>query len=77
MSKAASIYLDAAIEQRLRKLANDTGRSVSFYVRELINNGIEDLEDACRASIISARIRNGKEKVYSMAEVEANLGLSR
>jgi RHH-type rel operon transcriptional repressor/antitoxin RelB len=58
-------------------LALDTNRSVSFYVRELINNGLEDVEDYYRAAMVSARIRSGEEKVYSMEEVEAYLGLAR
>lgn len=71
-----SIRLDADIEQRIDQLAKDTKRSKAFYLRELITNGLEDLEDYYRASMVSARIRNGTEKVYSLAEVEAELGLA-
>ena len=76
MSKAVTIYLDAAVEHGLRQLATDTERSMSFYVRELIKHGLEDVEDYYRAAMVSARIRSGKEKVYSMEEVEKNLGLT-
>lgn len=72
-----SIHLDPDIEKRLRQLAHDTNRSIAFYVNELISNGLEDIEDYYRAAMISERIRNGEEKVYSMAEVEASLGLNR
>jgi RHH-type transcriptional regulator, rel operon repressor / antitoxin RelB len=71
------LRLAPEIEQRLRQLAADTNHSVSFYVRELINHGLEDVEDYYRAAMVSARIRSGVEKVYSMAEVEANLGLAK
>ncbi len=71
-----SIRLDADVEQRIDQLAKDTNRSKAFYLRELITNGLEDLEDYYRASMVSARIRNGTEKVYSLAEVEAELGLA-
>ena len=71
-----SIRLPPDIEQRLRQLAADTNRSQSFYVRELINHGLEDVEDYYRAAMVSARIRSGEEKVYSMEEVKAHLGLA-
>ena len=71
-----SIRLDAAIEERLDKLARTTGRSKSFYLRELINNGIDDLEDYYRAAVVMERVRSGKEKIYTLEEVEAQLGLA-
>ncbi len=71
-----SIRLDAAIEERLDKLAQTTGRSKSFYLRELINNGIDDLEDYYRAAVVMERVRSGKEKIYTLEEVEAQLGLA-
>ncbi len=39
-----SINLDFDFEERLRQLALDTNRSMSFYARELINKGLEDLK---------------------------------
>jgi RHH-type transcriptional regulator, rel operon repressor / antitoxin RelB len=70
-----SIRLDASIENRLSALARSTGRSKSFFLRELINNGIEDLEDSYRASVVMERIRTGQEKVYSIEQVRQYLGL--
>lgn len=70
-----SIRLDASIENRLSALARSTGRSKSFLLRELINNGIEDLEDSYRASVVMERIRTGQEKVYSIEQVRQHLGL--
>jgi RHH-type rel operon transcriptional repressor/antitoxin RelB len=40
-----SIRLDPGIERRLSELAKRTGRTKSYYVRELIEGNIEDLED--------------------------------
>lgn len=71
-----SIRLDAATESRLDDLAQTTGRTKAFYLRELINNGIDDLEDYYRAAVVMERVRSGKEKVYSLEEVEAQLGLA-
>jgi len=40
-----SIRLDPEIERRLAELAKRTGRTKSYYARELIEGNIEDLED--------------------------------
>ena len=42
---AFSIRLDPEIEKRLDHLAAQTGRAKSFYLRELIEGGLDDLED--------------------------------
>lgn len=70
-----SIRLDAATESRLDELAHTTGRTKAFYLRELINNGIDDLEDYYRAAVVMERVRTGKEKVYSSEQVRQHLGL--
>jgi RHH-type rel operon transcriptional repressor/antitoxin RelB len=40
-----SIRLDPEIEKRLDNLAKLTGRTKSYYARELIEANIEDIED--------------------------------
>ncbi len=62
-------------EQRLGNLAAKTGRSKAFYLRELVTNGLEDLEDYYLAAATMERVRKGEEKVYSAAEVRKDLGL--
>ena len=42
---AVSIRLDPEIELRLDQLAAQTGRAKSYYLRELIEGGLDDLED--------------------------------
>ncbi len=70
-----SIRLDAAIERRLDVLARQTGRTKAFYLREIIEQGIEDIEDYYRAEQVMQRVRRGEEKVHSLDEVSAELGL--
>ncbi|NNN19719.1 MAG: ribbon-helix-helix protein, CopG family [Acidimicrobiaceae bacterium] len=72
---ATSIRLDPEIEQRLDRLAVQTGRTKAYYLRELIVNGIEDLEDFYLADATMERVRKGKENVFTLEEVERNLGL--
>lgn len=70
-----SIRLDPITEQRLGNLAAKTGRSKAFYLRELVTNGLEELEDYYLAAATMERVRKGEEKVYSAAEVKKDLGL--
>lgn len=60
---------------RLEKLAKRTGRSKAFYIREALEAHLEDLEDIYEADKIMERVRAGKEKIYTLAEVEKELGL--
>lgn len=45
MTKMVSIRLPDEINQRLEALAARTGRSKTFYVKEAIQEHLEDLED--------------------------------
>ena len=73
---ATSIRLAPDIEKRLDSLASQTGRTKAFYLRQIIKQGIEDMEDYYLAAEVLERIRQGKEKVYSLEEVERDLGLA-
>lgn len=73
---ATSIRLSPETEERLRFLAAQTGRSKAFYLRELIENGMDDLEDYYLAADVLERVRKGQERIHSAAEVKAGLGLA-
>lgn len=72
---ATSIRLAQDIEKRLDVLAAQTGRSKAYYLRELIENGLEDLEDYYLAAATMERVRKGEERVYSLDEVARDLGM--
>ncbi len=72
---AISVRLDPDTEERLKCLAEETGRSVSFYIRELIERGLEDVEDYYLAEAILKRVDSGEEKTIPASEVWAKLGL--
>ena len=72
---ATSIRLDPAIEQRLDYLAAQTGRTKAYYLRELVTNGLDDLEDYYLAAATMERVRKGEEKVYSAAQLRKDLDL--
>ena len=45
------------------------------YLRELIEQGLEDMEDYYLASEGPERVRKGQEPVHSAADVRKDLGL--
>lgn len=73
---ATSIRLDPVTEQRLNHLTTATGRTKAFYLRELVERGLEDLEDYYLAENTMQRVRQGQERIYSLDEVERELGLA-
>ena len=73
---ATSIRLDPEIEQRLDHLAAQTGRTKAYYLRELVRNGLEDLEDYYLAAATMERVRKGEERIFTLEEVERDLGLA-
>ena len=72
---ATSVRLDPAIEQRLDHLALSTGRTKAYYLRELVLNGLEDLEDFYLADATMKRVRKGQEAIFSAQEIRDDLGL--
>ena len=72
---ATSIRLSAETEERLAFLASQTGRTKAFYLRELIERGLDDMEDYYLAADVLERVRKGQVRVYSAAEVRRDLGL--
>lgn len=56
------VRLDPAVEARLEQLAQVTGRSKAYDLWELIEGGIDDLEDAYLGAAVLERIRSGKNR---------------
>ena len=69
------IRLSVETEQRLNFLALQTGRSKSFFLREIIDRGVDDIEDYYLSIEVLKRIRSGKERAYTSAEVKRGIGL--
>ena len=69
------IRLSVETDRRLNFLALQTGRSKSFFLREIIDRGVDDIEDYYLSVEVLKRIRSGKERVYTSAEVRRGIGL--
>ena len=72
---ATSIRLPPETEQRLDFLAAQTGRTKAYYLREIIERGIEEMEDYYLAADVLERVRKGQEHVHSALEMRKELGL--
>ena len=65
-----SIRLKPELEERLSRLARQTGRTKTFYATRLIEENIEDLEDRYLAE---ARLEK-RGKTRTSAQVRKQLG---
>lgn len=72
---ATSIRLEPETERRLDFLAAHTGRTKAYYLREMIDRELEDLEDYYLAADVLERVRKGQEQVSTAADVRKRLGL--
>ncbi|MET1084666.1 MAG: DUF6290 family protein [Burkholderiales bacterium] len=73
---ATSVRLAPDIEQRLDRLAANTGRTKAYYLREIIERGIDDMEDVYLAQKVLEDVRAGRETTSSLEDVEKRLGLA-
>ena len=70
-----SIRLAPETEERIRFLASTTGRTKAFYLREIIDRGLDDIEDYYLAADVLERVRRGQESVHGAGEVRSELGM--
>jgi RHH-type rel operon transcriptional repressor/antitoxin RelB len=70
-----SIRLDDDLDARLERIARLTGRSKSFYVRQALEDQIQDLEDLYLARKVAKRVADGRERLIPLDELERELGV--
>lgn len=70
-----NIRLPADIESRLNALAQATGRTKSYYVREAIVEHLDDLEDLYLGEQRLLDIRAGKTTMVPIEDVMKRHGL--
>jgi RHH-type rel operon transcriptional repressor/antitoxin RelB len=70
-----TIRIPKEIETRLTHLAEQTGRTKSFYIKEALLEHISDLEDIYIAEKRLEDIRAGRTKTVSLQEVMKEHGL--
>ncbi len=70
-----SVSLSPEIEERLSILAKETGRAKSFFIKRMVEDNIETIEDFYLAEATLERILSGKEQIHTGASVREQLGL--
>jgi RHH-type rel operon transcriptional repressor/antitoxin RelB len=75
MSKQTAVRLPDETYERLQNLAHRTGRTATFYIREAIEEKLQDLEDLYLAEEVTRRRQEGESKTYSLKEMAGELGL--
>ena len=70
-----TIRLSPEAESRLDFLASSTGRTKTYYLREVIERGLDDMEDYYLAAEVLENIRKGRAGVHSSKHVRKELGL--
>ncbi len=77
MAHPISVRLDPELEARLERLAQRTGRTKTFYVREAIAAQIEDMEDLYLAERVADRVARGEEATVSLDELAREFEVKR
>ena len=70
-----SVQLSPDVEKRLTILSESTGKPKDFYIREAIQEYLDDLEDIYLAEKRLEDLHKGLSRTYSLEEVERELGL--
>ncbi|MDR2050262.1 MAG: CopG family transcriptional regulator [Deltaproteobacteria bacterium] len=72
---STTIRLSQEAESRLNFLAASTGRTKTYYLREIIEKGLDDMEDYYLASNVLEKVRKDEESVHTSKEVRKELDL--
>ena len=63
-----SVRLPSEYEQRLDYLSRQTGRSKAFYIKKLIVDHLDDLEDIYLAEHRLEQLRQGNDEIINSDE---------
>jgi len=70
-----AVRVSEEIEMRLDRLAQLTGRTKTYYVREAIEEHLDDLEEMYLAEKVLKKVRSGREKLIPLEDVVKQYGL--
>ncbi|MDN5789376.1 MAG: ribbon-helix-helix protein, CopG family [Micrococcales bacterium] len=72
-----SLRLPVEVDERLSRLAAATGRSKSYYLRELVTAGVDDLEYAYGLVTHAKAIRAGQRETRPIDDLMSEMDISR
>lgn len=70
-----AVRMPAELEERLTRLAKLTGRTKTYYVREALEEHLDDIEDAYLAEKTLEEVRTGKQGTVSLDSLIEEYGL--
>jgi len=70
-----SIRLSSEAEDRLNRLAMKTGRTKAFYLRRLIEDNLDDLEDAYLGQVAWEAFKASSAPAIPLDSLKRDLGL--
>jgi RHH-type rel operon transcriptional repressor/antitoxin RelB len=73
--KSVTVRIEDELDSRLERLARETHRTKSFYVREAILKALEEVEDIYLAEKRLEDIRAGRTKTIPIEDVVKKHGL--
>ncbi|MDD3293684.1 MAG: DUF6290 family protein [Geobacteraceae bacterium] len=73
--KSVTVRIEEELDSRLERLARETHRTKSFYVREAIVKALEEVEDIYLAEKRLEDIRAGRTKTIPIEDVVKKHGL--
>lgn len=75
MSKQTAVRLPDEVHARLRALAERTGRTATYYIREAVEEHLAEIEDVYLAEKAAEEVRQGLVETVSLDEMSRRLGL--
>ncbi|WP_137155702.1 DUF6290 family protein [Rhizobium sp. FKL33] len=75
MTIQTAIQLPEDVFERLQSAANELGQSPSAFIRQAIEEHIEEVEDIRRAEETLDKVKSGEMRTYSLSEATRELGL--
>lgn len=72
-----SLRLPVEVDERLSRLAAATGRSKSYYLRELVTAGIDDLEYAYGLVARAEAIRADQRETRPLDDLMSEMDITR
>jgi RHH-type rel operon transcriptional repressor/antitoxin RelB len=75
MTIQTAIQLPEDVFERLQSAATERGQSPSAFIRQAIEEHIEEVEDIRRAEETLEKVKSGEMRTYSLSEAARELGL--
>ena len=69
------IELPKEVESCIDALVDETGHSREYYIEEILERLVEDIQDYYMAIQVLGRVERGESKLHSEADVRKSLGL--